>query len=129
MPAKSNFSEEKMIVALATGSSVPKTAREAGVTERTIYRRLEDPAVRSKIAAIRDATVGSVVGTLVDINTKAAKVLKDLLDSEDEKIQLHAAAKVIELGMKIRDSNELAERVTDLERKNAEQQEKDRQSE
>lgn len=113
--------DEQLVIALARGATVAEAAAEGGVSERTVYRRLEESEFRVRVASRRDAAIGCVTGRLSEINLKAAETLEGLLDSVDEKIQLQAAKACIELGMKIRDSSEIADRLTELERRYNEQ--------
>ena len=55
------------------------------------------------------------VGTLADASTAAASKLKDLLDAESETVRLGACRAILELGSKLRESEELAGRIAALE--------------
>ncbi len=46
-------SDEPLILALACGVSVETAARQCRVSERTVYRRLQDPAFRTQVQAAR----------------------------------------------------------------------------
>jgi HEAT repeat protein len=47
---------------------------------------------------------------------EAADTLRDLLTAESESVRLGAARAMLELGVRVRDSVELGERVAELER-------------
>jgi hypothetical protein len=59
--------------------------------------------------------VDKALGRLADAMTEAADVLRNLLASEDERVRLPAARALLELGVKLRESVELEERLAALE--------------
>src|SRR5262249_12391001 len=100
---------------LAAGKPVRKAAAAAGVGERTAYRKLKDPAFRALVGELRQRMVGQAVGRLsAGMGQAAAKLLK-LLASQDDKVQLAAAKAILEAGPRLRDSEELARKVAELE--------------
>jgi HEAT repeat protein len=56
------------------------------------------------------------LGRMADGMTEAADVLRKLLAAESESVRLGAARSLLELGVRLRDSVELEERVRELER-------------
>jgi hypothetical protein len=109
--------DDALVLALATGLSVPAAAQRAGASERTAYRRLDDPAFRSRIAEVRSALFAETVGRLAALAGKAADALGELLTSDRDLVKLQAAKGVLELGPKLREAGELAERLDALERR------------
>jgi hypothetical protein len=87
------------------------------VSERTVYRRLKDPAFRRRVAETRSALLSEAVGRLIALAGKAADALGDLLSSDRDLIKLQAAKSVLELGPRLREAGELAERLEALERR------------
>jgi hypothetical protein len=108
---------EALLLALASGLSVPAAAERAGVSERTAYRRLDDPAFRRRIAETRSALFTEAVGRLAALAGKAADALGELLTSNRDLVKLQAAKGVLELGPKLREAGELAQRLDALERR------------
>ena len=104
-----------LIAALAGGATVKAAAKSAGLGRRTAYRRLEDPDFRRRVAEARREMLARAVGTLADASTAAAAKLRDLLDAESETVRLGACRAILELGAKLRESDELAERIAALE--------------
>jgi hypothetical protein len=111
--------DNALVLALATGLSVPAAAQRAGASERTAYRRLDDPAFRSRLAQARSALFAEAVGRLAGLAGKAADALGELLTSDRDLVKLQAARSVLELGPKLREAGELAERLDALERRMA----------
>ena len=107
--------EAKLIVALAGGATVRAAAIAAGIAERTAYRYLEILDFRQAVLKARSAMIDQAAGRLAQTSTKAAATLRKLLDSDDERVKGAAAEKILRLGTQLRDSNELAERISRLE--------------
>lgn len=104
-----------LIAALAAGATVADAARSAGVSSRTAFRRLQDPDFRREVQAVRTALLSQTVGRLVDAGTDAADTLRKLLTARSEHVRHAAARTILEMGTRLRDSEELAERVAALE--------------
>jgi hypothetical protein len=114
-PADGASPEDLLAVALARGADVADAAREAGLSERTAYRRLTDPAVRARVAELRGRMVSRALGRLSEAMTAAADQLRLLLDNEDARVRLAASRALLEFSQKLHDSVELEERITALE--------------
>ena len=108
--------DDALTVALAVGATVQEAARKAGIGERTVYRRLADPAFRRRVAELRGEMIGRALGKMADGMTAAADTLRKLLKAEGESVRLGAARSILELGNKLRESVELEERLCALER-------------
>jgi molybdenum-dependent DNA-binding transcriptional regulator ModE len=109
--------DERLLSALAAGSSVEQAARTAGVSERTAYRRLGDPAFRSRLASVRDELVAEALGELAGSASEAVATLRRLLAAGSEHVQLGAARVLLDQLLRLREAVELAERVSALERR------------
>lgn len=101
---------------LAAGRTVRDAATAAGVSERTAYRRLSEHPFAARVAELRAAMVGEALGRLSANMGRAADVLAALLDDDDPGVRQRAAAKLIELGLRVREQVELEGRVRELER-------------
>ena len=64
-----NRGDELLLGALAAGSPVEQAAETAGVSVRTAYRRLADPAFARRLAQARDELISSALGELVEPST------------------------------------------------------------
>jgi len=94
--------DEALVMALGTGSNVRCAAIVAGVSERTVYRRLKDPDFCSRISDVREQLFDHAVAKLVDASVDAVDRLWALLDSQDEEMQLKAAKAILELGPRLK---------------------------
>jgi hypothetical protein len=107
--------DEALAVALATGRTLRDAAAGVGIAERTAARRWADPAFRRRVGELRGDMVARSLGRLADHMSDAAEVLHQLLAAESESVRLGAARSLLELGVKLRESVELEERLQALE--------------
>lgn len=103
-------------VALAGGASIAEAARRSKVGEQTVRRWLKQPKFRARVNALRGEMVGAAVNTLSQSMTGAAVALERLLKSKSEGTRLRAAQSVLSLATKLRESEELEQRIAELER-------------
>ena len=105
-----------LILALACGATVENAARKAGVSERTVYRRLADPAFRQQIRKTRAEMAERAAAALTAASMEAVKTLVALhAQGTPPAVRLGAARAVLELGAKLRESVELEQRIAVLE--------------
>jgi hypothetical protein len=88
--------DDKLLTALVSGCHIENAARSAGISERTAYRRLEDPEFRAKLEQSRKALRESILARLSDAGLDAISTLVDLLDSDDDNVRLKAAKTLLE---------------------------------
>jgi hypothetical protein len=107
--------DDAVALALASGLTVEAAAGAAGVGERTVYRRLANPAFRVRVSELRTAMVERALGKMADGMGEAADTLRQLLAAKSESVRLGAARALFELSVKLRESVELEERLRALE--------------
>jgi hypothetical protein len=108
--------DQRLLLALACGATVESAARQAGVSESTVYRRLADPDFRQQLHAVRSDMVQRTAGALTAAATEAVRTLLDLQKpAVPAAVRLGAARAVLEIGVKLREVAELEERLTALE--------------
>jgi AcrR family transcriptional regulator len=89
--------DEALVLALSSGVSVAKAAEQAGVSQRTVYRRLEDPAFRQKVEESRTRLVDAVIGRLAALGGVSVDQLGKLVASgESESVRLNAVRTVLQ---------------------------------
>jgi hypothetical protein len=111
--------DEALIVTIAGGATVQAAAQLCEVSERTIYRRLQDVAFKRRLTQARSDMVERALGHLASGSAEAAIVLRNLLAAESDSIKLGAARSILELGNKLRESVELEQRLAALEQQSA----------
>ena len=113
-----------LILALACGASPESAAQKTGLSVRTVYRRLSDPAFQQQVSEVRADMVRRSAGLLTAAGLSAIKTFTVLLESaKSESVRLGAARAVIELGQKLRDTTDFEERLAAVERHQAEEEE------
>ena len=104
-----------LVAALAAGATVRDAAQSAGVSERTAHRRLEEAAFARRVATARSEMLSRAVGTLAHASTAAATALALLLKADSETVRLGAARSILELAAKLHETEQLEQRIAQLE--------------
>lgn len=112
---KSEANREAVAVALASGKTARAAAAECGVGERTVGLWMADDVFRRRVGELRGEMVARAVGKMADGMADAADELRRLLAAESESVRLGAARSVLELGVKLRESVELEQRLLTIE--------------
>jgi hypothetical protein len=105
--------ERTLLQALASGFTVENAAHKAGYTERTVYRRLAEPAFTKQVSQLRWEMVQRTAGMLTGAGMNSVKTLVDLQQdvSVPAGVRRRAARDVLEMGKMLRDSAEVQERL------------------
>lgn len=107
--------DTELVIALAAGETVRDAAKAAGISERTAFRRIQEQGFQQEVANTRTLMVSRAVGMLADAATNAVSTLRFLLGAESENVQLGAARAILEAGPRLREAEELAQRIAALE--------------
>ncbi len=107
--------DDALVLALARGQTYRDAATEAGLSEKTAQRRVQEPAFRQAVANARTLLFAQAVGQLADAAVEAVVTLRTLLAAQSESVQLGAARAILEAGPRLRESEELAARISALE--------------
>jgi hypothetical protein len=105
----------RLALILAAGATVTAAAEELGISRKTVQRKLAKPAFRRRVAELRAQLFGAALGRIADSLTRATDSLAALLDSNHPAVRLRAATLILSLGMKMRDSVDVSDRVAELE--------------
>lgn len=110
--------DETLAFALACGATVAQAAVRSGVAERTVYRRLEKPAFRQRIADHRREMVERTAALLTAAAAEAVRTLLGLQkDGVKSNVRLGAARAILDLGFRARELAELEQELRELEQK------------
>ena len=112
---------ELIAAALAAGKTHRDAAAEAGVSEKTVFRRAADPALKARVGELRAGMVAAAAGELASGMSEASRVLRELLGNDDPHVRFRASVKVVELGLKTNEQVELERRISKLEADAADQ--------
>lgn len=119
-PARRRRGDEVLLAALAAGHSHPEAGKLAGLSERTVRRRLADPLFRAELDAMKREVVQRTAASLADASTEAVGTLRLLLASREEWVQLRAAVSLLDVTIRYRETLELSERLAALEERTRE---------
>jgi hypothetical protein len=105
-----------LALALACGATHEQAAQKAGVSPRTLYRRLREAAFLAQVREARTEMERRTTGLLTAAGIVALKTLTGLQDAAAaESVRLGAARTILDLGCKFRENLDVAERLKALE--------------
>jgi transposase-like protein len=109
--------KEAAIVALLAHDTIPKAAASIGVHAQSLKNWLKDEGFRRAFKQARRAVLDDALGHLHAVSREAVDTLRKLLKAKGESVRLGACRAILELGVKLRESIELEERIEALENK------------
>lgn len=113
-----NKKSDALLMALACGATVAGAAAKAGISERTVYRRLAGPEFRAKLNDVRADMVQRAAGMLTAVSLEAVKTLAELLHpSQPASARLRASKVILDMGLRLREVTDLEERLRLLEKR------------
>lgn len=108
--------DHNLLIALACGATIESAARTAGVSATTVYRRMRNPEFHAELQRVRAEMVQRTAGMLTGAAGEAVKTLVALQDlTTPPPVRLGAARAILELGLRLRETVELAERIAAVE--------------
>ncbi|WP_439630907.1 hypothetical protein [Gemmata sp.] len=114
-PRGRSSADDTLAAELASGRTIAEAAVAAHVSARTAYRRLQSEAFKRRVTELRDAMISRAAGRLADSLTEAIGVLRTLLGSSSEPVQLRAADRLLDHAIRVAQLEELERRVRELE--------------
>ena len=104
-----------VLLELASGSTVTQAAANAGLSERTVYRRLRDPSFHQRIEALRADMVQRAAALLLAATLLASKTLIKLQNATTHpSVRRRAARDIIEMSQKLRQAAVVEKRLAAL---------------
>jgi len=107
--------DEVLLDALATGLSYLEAGEFAGLSARTVRRRLTAPDFAAELARRRAMRVSDVTGRLVAASERAVQVLLELLESQVAGERLRSAELILNMGRRFRSDTDIDVRLSTLE--------------
>lgn len=104
-----------LAASVASGLTVKNAASVAGCTESTAYSISCSDEFKREVSRLKTEAVESAVGILTSNATAASDALVRLLTSDDEKIVLAAAAKLLDRIGPLQELTELRQRIDAIE--------------
>ena len=84
--------DDLLIACLAEGWTHQRAADQAGVSTKTVQRRMGEPRFAAAVSRRRRERVERLTGQLITSSDTAVSVLNDLLASDDPKVKLRAVS-------------------------------------
>ena len=114
--AASSSKDALLLIALASGVAVAEAASKANMSERTAFRRLQDPDFQRRLSQLRGQMQTQAMGMLARIASDAAATLEDLMGQDrPPTVRLGAARAILDLGGRLREQGEVEARLTAIE--------------
>ena len=89
--------DDQLFQALVSGCHIENAAAVAGISVRTAYRRLADPAFKQQLQEARQCLRESILAKLSDAGHDAVGTLWELMqNADDEGVRLRAAKAVLD---------------------------------
>jgi hypothetical protein len=105
-----------ILMALVCGATPDAAAQKAGVSKATVRRRVQEPSFRDRLKELRSEMVQRAAGMMLAATGEAVKTLLELLkNGGPPPTRLGAARSILEIGIKMRESADFAERLAALE--------------
>lgn len=115
---------EKAVIALLNESTVKKAAEKAGISESTLYRWQQLPQFQELFNQMKAQSVSNATARLRNAMSLAVTTLEDVMRAEraPAMAKVIAAKSVLELGLDAVKTEEIQERMKQLEELLEEQQ-------
>ena len=117
--ARKASQDDKLVEALASGLSYRRAGELAGVHAKTVQRRMENPVFARRVTEQRNRRTSQITGLLADVGAEAVGVIREALSADKSSDRLRAAHLTLTMLLKFTNSQELEERVAELERLSA----------
>lgn len=121
--AKQN-NQEKALTALLNSTSITEAATKSGLSERTLYRFLEDAEFKAEYKAARRRIFEQNIFKLQSLHNQAVESLERNLHCENPSVEVRAAQIVIESNRKDFETFDILERLEQLEYEHQKQDQK-----
>ena len=115
--------QAKALAALLNNPTVREAAKEAKLSEPTLYRYLRDSAFSERVREARRGLMDNLQTRLQAKAEGAAKILSDIAEDTEKpaSVRVAAARIIIESALKVHEQTELIERLNALEQAQAAQ--------
>lgn len=104
-----------LIVGMATGRPLADVAAEAGVSQRTVQRRMAKPEFQRKVSDLRWQMMKDLSGRLSQVSGKAMERLQSLLEADSENVRLGAARSILDQTLRVREAVDFEGRLQEVE--------------
>ena len=119
MPRAGERQNDRIISALLCSTTVQRAAEVCGISERTIYARLKDPAFMEAYNARRKTLIDQSAAYLQAVNGEALAKMRDIMNDEKapKQTQLNAAEIIARYSLKLTEQTAILDQIEELKRK------------
>lgn len=112
--ARRSAQDDILVEALASGRTYSEAGELAGVSHRTVARRMAEPAFARLVRDRRDEQVHTVAGRLSTMANTAVIAIVSCLEDDEAKTRLAAGKLILELVLKFRHQHHLEVDVAEI---------------
>lgn len=105
--------DDRLVEALAAGATQVDAGKSAGVNERTVRRRLEEPEFVARVRTRRHETLSQAAGKMTSLLDDAVEALGELVRIADPSVRLRAATAIVRMADTFQ-QQDLAERQEEI---------------
>lgn len=111
--------DETFLVGLVAGKTIEQAATDAGLSERTGYRRMAEPAFRERLTRAQDDRLAATSAAVSSSMSEAMTVLRDILRDGKalHRDKVSAARSLLDFSLRFREHADLAQRLAALEQR------------
>jgi len=106
-----------LLVELVRTTDIQAAAKTASVARSTVYRWLQDPVFAEELTRKRNQTMNEALESVKTLTGRAARELGALLDTEDERLRRQICRDILAHSVKVRELEQIEQRLTRLEDK------------
>ena len=110
------YKQQKAITALLTTQTIGQAAALCGVSERQLYRWLDEPIFQAALREAGESVTRSALRRLMAGTDKALDTLHGLMDAENESVKRMSAMNWLDTLYKAKELQELEDRLQAIEK-------------
>jgi len=112
----SQHGDELLLAALVKGLTQEQAGAVAGVSPRTVARRLADPQFASQLREARASIADACLGRLADAAGDAVETMRTVMNnSKSDNVKVTAARALLELFLRARQLQDVEGRLSEIE--------------
>lgn len=107
--------EIQLVNALLTSKTIREVSEKTGLSEATIYRYLKKEKIANELEKSKRELTNNTLRYFITLGNKALNNIEELMNSKSERIRLEASKYVLDMIVKIKELQELEDRINRLE--------------
>lgn len=107
--------EIQLVNALLTSKTIREVSEKTGLSEATIYRYLKKEKIVNELEKSKRELTNNTLRYFITLGNKALSNIEELMNSKYERIRLEASKYVLDMIVKIKELQELEDRINRLE--------------